>query len=44
MIFKRNYELRKTVMLKFDRKQQNYGKQLFFNEKLIEKINEGNLK
>ena len=44
MIFKRNYELRKTVMLKFDRKQQNSGKQLSFNEKLIEKINEGKLK
>ena len=35
---------RKTVMLKFDRKQQNSGKQLSFNEKLIEKINEGKLK
>ena len=44
MILKRNYELRKTVMLKFDRKHQYSGKQLFFNEKLIEKINEGKLK
>ena len=44
MILKRNYELRKTVMLKFDRKQQNSGKQSFFNEKLIEKIKEGKLK
>ena len=37
MILKRNYELRKTVRFKFDRKQQNSGKQLSFNEKLIEK-------
>ena len=44
MILKRNYELRKSVVLKFDRKQQNSGKQLSFNEKLIEKINEGKLK
>ena len=44
MILKRNYELRKTVMLKFDRKHQNSGKQTSFNEKLIEKIKEGKLK
>ena len=44
MILKRNYELRKIVMLKFDRKQQNSGKQSSFNEKLIEKIKEGKLK
>ena len=44
MILKRNYELRKTVMLKFDRKHQYSGKQSSFNEKLIEKIKEDKLK
>ena len=43
-ILKRNYELRKTVMLKFDRKHQYSGKQSSFNEKLIEKIKEDKLK
>ena len=36
MILKRNYELRKTVMLKFDRKQgfwkANFWKQIFENK------------
>ena len=44
MILKRNCDLRNTIMLKFDRKQQNSGKQLSFNKKLIEKINKGKWK
>ena len=44
MTLKRNYELRKTVTLKVDRKQQNSGKEFFFSEKLIEKMNKGKLK
>ena len=44
MILKRNYELIKSVMLKSDRKQQNSGKQLSFNEKINLKINEGKVK